>query len=50
MTGDLVSIVSYQIEPESDDEAVEAADWQETDPQARLEQDGSQWEVLTSLW
>ncbi len=39
----MVSIVPYQIEPESADETVEVADRQETDSQARLEQDVSQW-------
>ncbi len=41
----MISIVPYQFEPESDDETVEVADRQETDSQARLEQDVSQWEV-----
>uniref|UniRef100_A0A672RMF0 Transmembrane protein 150A n=1 Tax=Sinocyclocheilus grahami TaxID=75366 RepID=A0A672RMF0_SINGR len=39
----MVSIVPYQFKPESDDETVELADQQETDSQARLEQDVSQW-------
>ncbi len=39
----MVSIVPYQFEPESDDETVEVADRQETESQARPEQDVSQW-------
>ncbi len=38
----MVSIVPHQFKPESDDETVEVTDWQETDSQARMEQDVSQ--------
>ncbi len=35
----MVWIVPHQFKPESDDETVEVTDRQETDSQARLEQD-----------
>lgn len=35
----IILIVPHQFEPESEDEMIELADRQETDSQARLEQD-----------